>query len=60
MEFQNVYVLQFVKSFTIFYTKCVCFKIWVSRAYVQELKQELVKKFQLKKLNSKYFFSYSC
>jgi hypothetical protein len=31
MEFQNVYVLQFVKSFTIYYIKCVCPRIWVSR-----------------------------
>jgi hypothetical protein len=31
MEFQNVYVLQFVKSFTIYFIKCVCPRIWVSR-----------------------------
>jgi hypothetical protein len=38
MEFQNVYVLQFVISFTIYYIKCVCPRIWVSRVYVQELR----------------------
>jgi hypothetical protein len=35
MEIQNVYVLQFVKSFTIYNIKCVCPKIWVSRVYVK-------------------------
>jgi hypothetical protein len=34
MEFQNVYVLQFVKSFTIYYIKCVCPRIWVNMVYV--------------------------
>jgi hypothetical protein len=38
MEFQNVYVLQFVKSFTIYYIKCVCPRIWVRRVYVQEFR----------------------
>jgi hypothetical protein len=38
MEFQNVYALQFVKSFNIYYTKCVCPRIWISRVYVQELR----------------------
>jgi hypothetical protein len=38
MEFQNVYVLQFLKPFTIYYIKCVCPRIWVSRVYVQELR----------------------
>jgi hypothetical protein len=38
MEFQNVYVLQFVKSFIIYYIKYVCPRIWVTRIYVQELK----------------------
>jgi hypothetical protein len=38
MEFQNVYVLQFVKSFTIYYIKCVCPTIWISMVYVHELR----------------------
>jgi hypothetical protein len=38
MEFQNVYVLQFVKSFTIYYIKTVCPRIWVNRVHVQELR----------------------
>jgi hypothetical protein len=39
MEFQNVYVLQFVKSFTIYDIKYVRPRIWViSRVYVQELR----------------------
>jgi hypothetical protein len=38
MEFQNVYVLQFVRSFTIYYIKCVCPRIRVSKVYVQELR----------------------
>jgi hypothetical protein len=41
MEFQNVYVLQFVKSFTftVYYIKCVCPRIWVSKIYlIQELR----------------------
>jgi hypothetical protein len=42
MEFQNVFGLQFVKSFLIYYIKCVCSSIWVNRIYVQELlKQRL-------------------
>jgi hypothetical protein len=44
MEFQNVYVLQFVKSFTIYYIKWVCLRIWVKRVYVQELRWESAKK----------------
>jgi hypothetical protein len=40
MEFQNMYVLQFVKSFRIYYIKCVCPKKWVSKVYVQELRWE--------------------
>jgi hypothetical protein len=49
MEFQNVYVLQFVKSFTIYYIKCVCPGIWVSRVSVQELRWEAVKNVSIKK-----------
>jgi hypothetical protein len=33
----TIYVLQFVKSFTIYYIKCVYPRIWVSKVYVQEL-----------------------
>jgi hypothetical protein len=40
MEFQNVYVLQFVKSFTIYYIKCVFPRIWISKVYIQELRWE--------------------
>jgi hypothetical protein len=49
MEFQNIYVLQFVKSFTVYYIKCLYPRIWVSRAYVQELRWESVKKVSTKK-----------
>jgi hypothetical protein len=38
MEFQNMYVLQFVKSCTIYYIKSVCPRIWASRVYVQKLR----------------------
>jgi hypothetical protein len=38
MEFQQSTILQFVKSFTIYYIKCVCPRIWVSKVYVQELR----------------------
>jgi hypothetical protein len=48
-EFQNMYVLQFVKSFAIYYIKCVCPRIWISRVYVQELRWESVKKVSTKK-----------
>jgi hypothetical protein len=34
----TIYVLQFVKSFTIYYIKCVCPRIWVNKVYVQELR----------------------
>jgi hypothetical protein len=34
----TIYVLQFVKSFTIYYIKCVYPRIWVSKVYVQELR----------------------
>jgi hypothetical protein len=30
----TIYVLQFVKSFTIYYIKRVCPRIWVSKVYV--------------------------
>ena len=49
MEFQNVYVPQFVKSFTIYYIKCVRPRIWISKVYVQELRWELMKKVWIKK-----------
>jgi hypothetical protein len=49
MEFQNVYVLQYVKSFTFYYIKCVCPRIWVSKVYVQELRWESMKKVSTKK-----------
>jgi hypothetical protein len=45
----TIYVLQFVKSFTVYYIKCVCPRIWVSRVYVQELRWESVKKVSTKK-----------
>jgi hypothetical protein len=40
MEFQNVYILQFVKSLTIYYIKRICPRIWVSVVYVQGLTWE--------------------
>jgi hypothetical protein len=46
-NFNNV--LQFVKSFTIYYIKCVCPRIWVSKLYVQELRLESMKKNSTKK-----------
>jgi hypothetical protein len=30
----NIYVLQFVKSFTDYYIKCICPRIWFSKVYV--------------------------
>jgi hypothetical protein len=33
----TIYVQQFVKSFIVYYIKCVCPRIWVSKVYVQEL-----------------------
>jgi hypothetical protein len=30
----TIYVLQFVKSFTIYYIKCICPRIWVSKVYI--------------------------
>jgi hypothetical protein len=38
MEFQNVNVLQFVKSFTMYDLKCVCPRIWISGIYAQEFR----------------------
>jgi hypothetical protein len=40
MEFQNVYVLQFVKSFIIYYIKFVYPRIWVSRVYVARVEKK--------------------
>jgi hypothetical protein len=34
----RIYVLQFVKYFTIYYIKCVCPRIWISKVYVQDLR----------------------
>jgi hypothetical protein len=48
MELQNVYVLQFVKYFIIYYIKCVCPRIWISRVYFQKLRCESVKKISTK------------
>jgi hypothetical protein len=45
----TIYALQFVKSFTIYYIKCVCLRIWVSKVYVQELRWESIKKVSTKK-----------
>jgi hypothetical protein len=50
MEFKNVYVLQFVKYFTIYYIKCVCLIIWINKVYIQELKWESMKKVSTKKM----------
>jgi hypothetical protein len=44
MEFQMYMSLQFVKSFTIYYTKWVCPRIWANMVFVQELRWESVKK----------------
>jgi hypothetical protein len=30
----TIYVLQLVKSFTFYYIKCVCPRIWVSKVYL--------------------------
>ena len=34
MEFQNGSIIQFVKSFIVYYIKCVCPTIWISMVYV--------------------------
>jgi hypothetical protein len=47
MEFQQS--IQWVNFFTIYYIKCVCPRIWVSRVYVQELIWEPMKKNSTKK-----------
>jgi hypothetical protein len=60
MKFQNVYVQQFVKSLKIYYIKCVCPRIWISRVYVQEFRHESMKKNLIKKLNNKKFVSCPC
>jgi hypothetical protein len=36
-NFNNL-ILQYVKSFTIYYIKCVCPRIWIIKVYVQELR----------------------
>jgi hypothetical protein len=48
-ELKNLFVLQFVKSFIIYYIKCLCPRIWVSRVYVQELRWDSMKKISTKK-----------
>jgi hypothetical protein len=53
IEFQNNCVLQFVKSFTAYYIKCVCPRIWVSIVYVKELRWESLKDFWTTKINYK-------
>jgi hypothetical protein len=53
MEFQNVYVLQFVISFTIYYIKCVCPRFGSAGYMFKNLDENKWKKFQLKKLNNK-------
>jgi hypothetical protein len=53
----TIYVLQFVKAFTIYYIKCVCPRIWVSKVYVQELRWKSMKKFQVKNLIIKSFLA---
>jgi hypothetical protein len=45
----TIYVLQFVKSLTVYYIKCVCPRIWVNKVYVQELRWESTKKVLTKK-----------
>jgi hypothetical protein len=45
----TIYVLQFVKKITVYYIKCVCPRIWVSKVYVQELRWESMKKVSTKK-----------
>jgi hypothetical protein len=45
----TIYFLQFVKSFTIYYIKCICPRIWISKVYVQELRWESMKKVSPKK-----------
>jgi hypothetical protein len=49
IKFQNVYAQQFVKSFTIYYIKCICPRIWISKVYVQELRWLSMKKVSTKK-----------
>jgi hypothetical protein len=57
MEFWQSMSYNFVKSFTIYYIKCICPRIWVSKVYVEELRWESVKKFQLKNLIIKSFLA---
>jgi hypothetical protein len=45
----TIFVLQNIKSFTIYYIKYICSRIWVSKVYVQELRWELMKKVSNKK-----------
>ena len=32
------YVIQFIKKITIYYIKCVCFRIWVARYIISNFK----------------------
>jgi hypothetical protein len=34
----TIYVLHFVKSFIVYYIKCVCPRIWVNKVYIEELR----------------------
>jgi hypothetical protein len=45
----TIYVLQCVKSFIIYYIKCVCPRVSVSKVYVEELRWELVETVSSKK-----------
>jgi hypothetical protein len=45
----TIYVLQFIKSFTVYYIKCVYPRISVSKVYVEELRWESMKKVSTKK-----------
>ena len=57
MEFQNVYVDNVVKSFTIYYIKCVCPRICVNGIYIQEFSWKSTKKVSTKNLNNKKFLA---
>ena len=55
---KSLLILQFVKSFTIYYIKYVCLRIWVSKLYIQELRWESMEKsFNKKNLIMKSFLA---
>jgi hypothetical protein len=58
MEFQNLYVLQLVKKFTIYYINVYVLEFGSARYMFKNLDENQWEKFQLKKLNTKKFFSY--